>query len=431
MAPLAHLEPMLPDAEALRPRAGDVVAEARDLGRHLHPATLRAVAELLRTINCYYSNLIEGHNTHPVDIERALAADYSADPARRNLQIEARAHIEVQRAIEARLDAEPGTNVCDETFVRWIHEEFYRRLPHELRVVRHPTEPREAEVLPGALRTFDVQVGRHVAPPWHELNALLARFAEVYDPRRFARNGAATGREVFDEPRALVALAAAHHRLLWIHPFGDGNGRVGRLMTDAYIRRIGLGGHGLWTVSRGLARQRDRYREALAAADAERGNDFDGRGARSAQALHAFCEFFLDVCAHQVRYMSGVLAIDALLDRVAAYGRAREAGAIPSPGVAAPPPGRPPRGRPPARFRPAATRLLRALVAQGPVARAETPAITGLPGRSARRVLQQLTMEGFVIAASHRAPLELRFPAHAAPYLFPGLYSPTPAPSAP
>ena len=198
-------------------------------------------------------------------------------------------------------------------------------------------------------------------------------------------------------------------------------------MTDAYLRRIRIGSHGLWTVSRGLARARDRYRETLAAADAERWNDYDGRGARSAQALTAFCEFFLDVCADQIAYMGGLLAVDLLLERVAAYGRARQAGAVPGPSDAVEPRARATGGRPPVPFRAEATRLLRALVAQGPVPRGEVPAITGLPERTARRVAQQLVNEGFLTAASHRAPLELRFPAHAVPYLFPGLYTVAPA----
>jgi hypothetical protein len=41
-------------------------------------------------MNCYYSNLIEGHDTHPVDIERALKNDYSKDARKRDLQLEAR-----------------------------------------------------------------------------------------------------------------------------------------------------------------------------------------------------------------------------------------------------------------------------------------------------------------------------------------------------
>ena len=58
------------------------------------------LAEFVRSMNCYYSNLIEGHNTHPVDIERALNNDFSKNPKKRDLQLEAKAHIEVQRWID-------------------------------------------------------------------------------------------------------------------------------------------------------------------------------------------------------------------------------------------------------------------------------------------------------------------------------------------
>ena len=58
------------------------------------------LADFVRSMNCYYSNLIEGHDTHPVDIERALNNDFSKEPKKRNLQLEAKAHIEVQRWID-------------------------------------------------------------------------------------------------------------------------------------------------------------------------------------------------------------------------------------------------------------------------------------------------------------------------------------------
>jgi Fic family protein len=90
-------------------------------------------------------------------------------------------------------------------------------------------------------------------------------------------------------------IAAAHHRLAWIHPFGDGNGRVVRLHSHALLIRHGLAGHGLWTLSRGLARQRQRYYAALEAADRGRRNDLDGRGNLSDAALADFCVFFLDL----------------------------------------------------------------------------------------------------------------------------------------
>ncbi|MFZ5697952.1 MAG: mobile mystery protein B [Pseudomonadota bacterium] len=59
-----------------------------------------------------------------------------------------------------------------------------------------------------------------------------------------------------------------HHRLLWIHPFANGNGRHARLMTDWLIRRLGQpaftwGGASLMTAGN----TRQAYLEALRAAD--------------------------------------------------------------------------------------------------------------------------------------------------------------------
>ena len=52
-------------------------------------------------MNCYCSNLIEGHDTHSRDIDRALANDFVEEPKRRELQQEAVAHIHVQRLINS------------------------------------------------------------------------------------------------------------------------------------------------------------------------------------------------------------------------------------------------------------------------------------------------------------------------------------------
>jgi len=394
------MQPTFPDQVRLEALATEVATAAGGLGARLHPDIMAAVGDLLRTVNCYYSNLIEGHDTHPIDIDRAMRQDYSNDPKRRSLQLEATAHIEVQLLVESDLVSHPPRNVCAPDYLCWIHREFYQRLPEELRVVRDPVDGRELAVNPGELRRYEVRVGAHIAPPHDEVPALLDHFSKTYDP---VGRGAVNG---------LIALGAAHHRLLWIHPFGDGNGRVTRLMTDAYLRRIGVGGHGLWTASRGLARQSGAYRDALAAADAVRWNDYDGRGPLSLRALSDFCRFFLEVCLDQVRYMGGLLEVDRLADRVRAYGRARQTGLIT--GLA--------KG-----FREDAALLLENLVYRGSIPRGQVAKLLRLEERTARRVVRLLTAEGFISSPTSRAPLRLRIPPQAAPHLFPGLYQPASA----
>jgi Fic family protein len=380
-----------------------VFKKALSIGRSLHPETIKAIAGILRTVNCYYSNLIEGHNTHPIDIEKAMKSEYAGNTRERDLQVEARAHVEVQIEIEQRLAREPGINVVSEDFLCWLHAEFYKRMPPDFLIVKNQKTGRSERVEPGRLRNFNVGVGSHIPPAHDEIKAFLLRLSEVYDPNR--HQGA----------EALIALASAHHRVLWVHPFGDGNGRVTRLMTDAYLMRAEIGGHGLWTASRGLARHQKEYLAGLQQADAARRDDFDGRGALSLKGLIAFCRFFLAACEDQIIYMQGLLEIDTFAERIRSYGHSREIGLLPDING---------KTDPPSRFRPETTRLLHQLVVRGSIPRNEAPEILGLEERTSRRVVQFLAEDGFIGSRSSRSPLCLAIPAHAAPYVMPGLYDP-------
>jgi Fic family protein len=386
------MEPLFPESGPLLDPALDLIREANALGGQLHPITRREVAELLRTINTYHSNLIEGHNTRPRDIERALEGRLSSNAETRALQLEARAHVEVQRAAEARLDTEPSLQVASTPFLLFLHRELYERMPPEWRRVRTADGQRERTVVPGTLREDEVAVGTHHPPAARALPRFLDRFAEVYDATRLK------GLE------AVIGIAASHHRLLWIHPFLDGNGRVARLYTDAYLRRTALGGHGLWTASRGFARQRSRYLDALAQADAERWNDYDGRGARSQAALGAFCRFFLDVCIDQVRFMGSLLELDGWLARIDDYVRRRASGGLG------------------AKLAPESSHLLRDVVLRGQVARGEAARITGVSDRSARRIVSQLGRERLLVSETPKGPLRIGFPTAVVGFYFPRLF---------
>src|SRR5439155_26890926 len=78
----------------------DLTRKSAGFRRSLPDSLLTSLADLVRAMNCYYSNLIEGHDTHPVDIERAMKNDYSQDARKRDLQLEAKAHIAVQKWID-------------------------------------------------------------------------------------------------------------------------------------------------------------------------------------------------------------------------------------------------------------------------------------------------------------------------------------------
>jgi Fic family protein len=393
------MEPLLPaGATALEDMARQIVGRSAALTCSLHPTSLQPVVELLRLINSYYSNLIEGHSTHPVDIEQAMHQDYASDPAKRDLQLESLAHIECQHKMEERLEQEPDLNVASTEFLCWLHKIFYDRLPPGLRLVKDDRTGEVVEVVGGRLRERDVVVGRHIGPRAEAVPALLERFADFY------RNGSHHG------IMPLVATAASHQRLAWIHPFLDGNGRVARLYTDACFRRIPLGGYGLWNVSRGLARRRDDYMVAITWADAGRRNDLDGRGNLSNEGLAKFCTFFFEICLDQVDYMSGLLKLDALLERIKGYVQLRAIQVAPSPK-----PGLPP-------LKTEATFMLQEALLRGEVARGDIIRVSGMAERTGRMLLGQLLNEGLLVSNTPKGPVRLAFPIFVAGYLFPDLY---------
>lgn len=394
----AAMEPLFPDQDgSLADIAIEIYKVSAQVAGHVHPMVFRELEELLRVVNSYYSNLIEGNSTHPVEVMRAMDQEFSHDPAKRALQEESVAHIEVQRLIERRLQEESSLPVTSVDFLTWIHREFYQRLPRELRYVSNPDNGERLEVIPGQLRERAVKVGLHVSPDPAELPKFLERFAQAYDPERIHGD------------KRLIAVAAAHHRLLWIHPFLDGNGRVVRLFTDAYLRRAGVTGYGLWTVSRGLARHSAEYKSMLAGADAPREGDLDGRGNLSMKRLRAWCEWFLTSCQDQASYISKLMQLDGLRSRLEGYVRLR------AENMAFGPDGSPSPLRPEARVI-----LLHTLVA-GEVPRGEFASLTGRSERSTRTALVQLLEEGLLKSDQPKGPVRLGFPAHSLSYLFPEL----------
>jgi Fic family protein len=393
------MEPLLPDvAPELEDMAREVVSRSAALGGQLHPVTRDSVVDLLRITNSYYSNLIEGHSTHPIDIERAMRQDYAGDTARRDLQLESLAHIDSQRAVEARLRDEPALNIASPDFITWLHRIFYERLPTGLKHVRDEETGEAVYVVPGELRRREVIVGQHVGPEAATLQAFLDRFATFYHPAAFY--GLVP----------LVAAAASHHRLMWIHPFLDGNGRVVRLYTDACFYRYPLFGYGLWNVSRGLARSRGAYMAALAAADAHRRNDTDGRGNLSKEGLIDFCRFFFDVCLDQIDFMTGLLRLDGIIDRIKGYVNMRMGRLISDPLSNLPP------------LKPEAAYMLQEAFLHGHIARGEIIRVSGLAERTGRILLGQLLSERLLVSDSPKGAVRLGIPTQVAAYLFPDIY---------
>jgi Fic family protein len=384
-------EPFLPDvlSDRLESLAIELPLAAGRFTSRLAPRVTLAIGELVRSMNCYYSNLIEGHDTHPHDIDRALAADYSANPHKRALQLEARAHIEVQRMIDA--GQTPAVSPLSRQYIEWTHREFCSRLPQEFLVVEDPKSKEKIPVVPGELRKRSVAVGLHVPPPPEDLPAFLTRFESAYAS--------------LSKLKQLIAVAASHHRLAWIHPFLDGNGRVARFVSHAMLKDLGIGST-LWSVSRGLARSVAAYKANLQAADEPRHGDLDGRGNLSLKNLVAFCEYFLEQCLDQVRFMELLLAPSLLRERIEQQVSEEERNG---------------------RLAAGAHRLMRAALEHGEIPRGEVPSIVQASERTGQRITKSLVENGYLISAGHTEPLLFDIPAAARDRWFPSLYTNLPS----
>jgi Fic family protein len=385
---LSLMEPLL-IGEASRHRgkltdlALELAQKAAGFRRSMPESLLASLADLVRAMNCYYSNLIEGHDTHPIDIERALKNDYSKDARKRDLQLEAMAHIAVQEWIDR--GGLKGRAVTSDG-IRETHRRFCELLPEDLLWVEDPEKKERVRIVAGELRKRDVVVGTHVAVSAGAVPRFLVRFAEVYG--------------TLNKTDSILAAATGHHRLLWIHPFLDGNGRVARLLSHAMLLES-LDTGAAWSVARGLARNGEAYKRHLVACDQPRRNDRDGRGQLSEEALAAFSEFFLGICIDQVDFMESLVQPDRLRTRIRVWAEEEiRLGHLPA----------------------KSENILEVVLYRGELPRGDAAGVVNTGDRQARRIVSALLDRGVLVSESPRAPLRLAFPAKLASRWMPGLF---------
>ena len=389
-----HLfEPLLPQEHrmgALLEKASDLIREAASLGASAAPGAAVQLRELLRSMNSYYTNRIEGEHTRPSDIERALLKDFSkeSDVARR--QRLAVSHIQTEiaceRLIQAKLDS--GETVVTWLYstqaLEWLHLQLFGGLtPEDL------TLADGSLLTPGQVRTRGVAVGIHEAPNAAALTAFLSRWEEVYG---HSRRGEAS----------IVALAAAHHRLAWVHPFLDGNGRVARLHTHLALHAQGLT-NGLWSPLRGFARSEEKYRGMLKAADEHRRGDLDGRGNLTEAGLIDWISYTLETCIDQVRFMRKLLDVGSMRERIQAaliFEESKKTGVR----------------------KEAALALHYLFSTNSELGRAAFKQMTGLGERVATDLISSLLKNGYLATDSAYGALRFAIPRSALRFYFPDLW---------
>jgi Fic family protein len=384
------LDPILP--EALPPSiialADALPRKTQFLAGRLPPETAARLGRLLQITNTYYSNLIEGQYTEPADMQKAQAAPVKDRKRLKNLAVEQMA---VQALFERTL-SQRGPFAWSAMFapelVSTAHNRLFRGVSDAERTLSDGSI-----IQPGVLRSItgqNVVVGNHDAPDASAVDVMLrhlqAGFGRQTDPRR-----------------QLISSLAYHHRLAWIHPFVDGNGRVARLITHLQLVQLGLKPT-LWSLSRGLARQHQSYYSALTMADRPREGDLDGRGQLSQRRYFEFIEFMLQVCHDQVDYMTAALDPSQLRERVIRAFRFNEK--LLQQGI-----------------RPESAPAIIALITQGSLPRNEIKIFTGLTPRPAIDELSRLIKVGLVESRTPKSRIVTPgLPAWFAQDIFPDLH---------
>ena len=384
MFPLLH-EKATPKIDSLKT---DILAEIHRLSHGLHPKITAEISDFMLTVNSYYTNAMEGNPSKLKDINKALNGQFAAETSARNFQLEHVAHIRTQKKMEQRLSNEKDLNICSPEFLCWIHKTFYEALPTKMQTTR--TESGEIiPIIPGEIREQGIVVGLHHAPERRsEIAALLDTFSKRLNPLKL------------NPLEKLTALAASHHRLLWIHPFADGNGRVARLFTAAFAERAGIAANHLWSASRAFARNRVAYDEHLTRADQPPRNSFDGRGPLSEEGLIAFCEYFLACCLDQIKYTAGLLALEGLETRFKRILRISVDEGTLSAG---------------------SCEVMERLFYQGEIVRGDVQKICHVKERRASTIIRELLETEFAHSPSAHGPLRLKISPETATYLFPDL----------
>lgn len=367
------------------------------------PDSIRGSLEwLLRLVNCYYSNKIEGNPTHPKDLLKTQAVE-TGDSVSQSKDIkELLSHLEVQLKL-SKMDV-PKEIIVSESFIKEIHRDFYKGLPEEALLVRNQdgsfAKNRDGEyihVIPGEYRRDLVCVGEHTPPDIEDMHRYMRWIEERYNPR------------IIHGPQKICAAAALHHRLAWIHPFIDGNGRTIRLVTDSYMKNCGLDGYGLWSLARGFARDSRAYYSALSQADMVRQGESDGRGNLSKKGLIYFTKYFIDTALDQVNFFNDLLDPSSLRERIDIYFEWRARGAISDINGNK------------TTLKIEARDIYKLLLDRGPLMRGEISRHFGKNEQTFRPVIRQMEAEGLV-KTKPKHPVEPRLSPNIVEKIFPGLW---------
>lgn len=405
-----QLAPALPvgeDLEDLRDLASEVITGAISLEAKLAPETAGALGERLRILNSLYSNQIEGYYTTYSEIEDRLG-QAQQDPVGLSISGDkypaelGAAHVKAEAELVRLLAQHPRCNVSHPNFIRDIHLKFYSELPPELQYTHSPGGFARYPVRPGEFRDAPVYLsmgGGGISPigpkTIPDLVANMEAFGQIFDPDAFCGGEA-----------RMIAAAAGHAKLAWLHPFRDGNGRTIRLYTSLFMARCNVNRSNLWSLSRGLAESKGRYFTGLRFTNPSPNPVIPDRITFQSDNIAAGCNIFLTICKEQIAFMEQKLMRDAVKARIEYFSETRLGMLF-------------------GKKKTDAGRVLRAVFSYGRLERQEVYSgiLGGLGEKTARGVIAGLLKAGYLKSDSPRSALTIGFPPAALQGYFPGVFN--------
>ena len=212
------------DLNRLRPADWLALGEAASKSEHIAGAALDPeIADNLHSLylarGALATTAIEGNTLSESEVRERIDGTLRLPPSREYLGREIDNIVDACNMLADELDEENRIPLTVER-IRWMNETVLRNLEVE------------DYVAPGRLRRTDVSVGSYRCPNWQDAEFLLSRLCTVLDSFVLPH-----GAQV---PHAILKAIFAHLYLVWIHPFGDGNGRTARLVELAVLLEAGM-----------------------------------------------------------------------------------------------------------------------------------------------------------------------------------------------
>ena len=390
------MEPFFPDdaAGTIETLATELLEKIAALNAIGNPITRDAIRQFLVPVEGYYKGILHDENLLPDEVQDFFDGKLSADAPTRLKQLKLEAEQQVLKNLRLILDNPENDDIpASAGFLKKLHKDYLKTLTtigeqHEL-----TTEVNTSKIA-GLYRETDVAFGQGMSPYFGSLPFFMSEFENAYDPGAKANKS---------KIRRIVNIAVAHQRLLWIQPFASENDRIARLYAEACIHFENLNNAGLWSLSRGLARNKSTFIEKLHNAGLKRINAMDGRGNLSNKYLIEFCIFYLNTALGQVKFMLRTLETENMVKRIGNFVDlmvSRE------------------------KMRTEAKYLLTDVFLKGKISKPDAMRITATSDKTLKLITDDLIGKKLLIAKKEGILMQyyVNYPMVVAPLLFPGLF---------